>query len=159
LAGARSRRPPPRPRRQRALQPEQKQVEYEGKRHAQDGTGRDFRLVEVVAEAAEDELTEAAVPDEYADGDQRHGGDGGEPDAGHHAGQRERQLHAYELGQPPVPHSFGGVAHLARYLPEPGQRVADDDQQRVQDESTEDGEASDTEERREEREQRQRRNR
>ena len=98
----------------------------------EDRAGEDLRLVEVVPEAAQDQVAEPALADQRADRDQGDRGDRGQPQAGDDAGQRQRQLDPQQPAEPPVSHAGGRVAHLVGHLGQTGQRVAHQDQQRVE---------------------------
>ena len=114
-----------------------------------------WRLAEVRVQPAEDQLTEAALADDHADGQQRDGRHGRQPDAGDDAGQCQRQLHAEQHAEPAVAHPAGRVTDLLRHLSQAGESVADHQQQGVEHESDENRGDADADERGQEREQRQ----
>jgi hypothetical protein len=95
------------------------------------------------------------VADDRSDGDERDGRDGGDAQPGHGGGQRERQFDGEQQPQRTVSEAAGGLPGLLGNGPEPGEDVAYEQRQGVEDESGDDegrGQAVEREQQREHRE-------
>src|SRR5579864_8702232 len=103
-----------------------------GEHHRQHQAHDDGR-VEILAEALDDELSQAALADEGGDVHEADGGDRGHAQPREDRGERQRQIDAHELPDGAVSHPPGRLAHVVGHGVEPGQGVSHQDEERVAD--------------------------
>src|SRR5215212_1335245 len=124
-------RPPgPRPRPKVAFEREKQQVGYDGQRRREDRAGNDHGR-ELPADAVEDKGSQAPAVDVSADGRDAYDRHGGDADACHDYGQRQRQLDPKEDLAVRQAHAAGRVYRLGRHRVQAGDGIANKDQERI----------------------------
>ena len=114
---------------------------------------------EVGAHPVLDQVAEAAVRHQRADGDQRDRGDGGDPQPGQDHRQRERELDAEQQPALAVPEAGRGLADVVGHRAQALEHAAHQHRQRVEREPDDHGGRREPGERHQQREQRERRDR
>ena len=93
----------------------------------------DYFGVEVRLETLDYELPQTTLADESRHVDKADDRNGCDPHSGQYRGQRKRELDLAKRLEGRVPHALGGVEDIGRDRIEPGNNVADQDQQCVAD--------------------------
>ena len=128
----------PRPGGEQPLRQHQQRVEREGEHHAEQRRGEELGA-EVGEHAVLDEVAEAAVGHQRADRRQRDRRDGGDPQAGHHDRQRQRQLDLEQQLAAAVAEARRRLAYVVGHRAQALEQAAHQDRQRVEREADHDG--------------------